>query len=227
MPLRTRASGQGVPRNPPDPPARHPDRPHRAAVVRQAMGVLLREQKSLRNIPLVFLKGDPEKAARVREVLPDAVYTPGRKCRLPSARRSVRRRGGRCRRATPHPCSPSSVSAKTPAWRCCTLRRRSNCPASDPKAGGRRRCRDDLLPERRGAQSRTARIGGNDAQGQAGVGAVAEEGIGRVRRSDDGADSRDGSAFGLVDYKVCAVDADVVRDDAGKAASKGAGFAQR
>jgi hypothetical protein len=38
------------------------------------MGVLLREQKGTRNIPLVFLKGDPEKAARVREVLPDAVF---------------------------------------------------------------------------------------------------------------------------------------------------------
>ena len=38
------------------------------------MAVLLREQKGTRNIPLVFLKGDPEKAARVREVLPDAVF---------------------------------------------------------------------------------------------------------------------------------------------------------
>jgi hypothetical protein len=38
------------------------------------MAVLLREQKSTRNIPLVFLKGDPEKAARVREVLPDAAF---------------------------------------------------------------------------------------------------------------------------------------------------------
>ena len=40
----------------------------------RAIAVLLREQKSTRNIPLVFLKGDPEKAARVREVLPDAVF---------------------------------------------------------------------------------------------------------------------------------------------------------
>jgi CheY-like chemotaxis protein len=40
----------------------------------RAMAVLLREQKSTRNIPLVFLKGDPEKAARVREVLPDAAF---------------------------------------------------------------------------------------------------------------------------------------------------------
>jgi CheY-like chemotaxis protein len=40
------------------------------------MGALLREQKSLRAIPLVFIEGDPEKAAQVRAILPDAVYTP-------------------------------------------------------------------------------------------------------------------------------------------------------
>ena len=40
----------------------------------RTMAVLLREQKSTRRIPLVFLKGDPAKAARVREVLPDAVF---------------------------------------------------------------------------------------------------------------------------------------------------------
>jgi hypothetical protein len=40
----------------------------------RTMAVLLREQKGTRNIPLVFLKGDPEKAARVREVLPEAVF---------------------------------------------------------------------------------------------------------------------------------------------------------
>jgi CheY-like chemotaxis protein len=42
----------------------------------RTMGVLLREQKGTRNIPLVFLKGDPEKAARVREVIPDAFFAP-------------------------------------------------------------------------------------------------------------------------------------------------------
>jgi hypothetical protein len=40
----------------------------------RTMGVLLREQKGTRNIPLVFLKGDPEKAARVREVLPGVAF---------------------------------------------------------------------------------------------------------------------------------------------------------
>ena len=45
------------------------------------------------------------------------------------------------------------------------------------------------------------------AQGPALVGAVAEEGIRRRKRPDHGAHSRDGLALGLVDYKVCAVDA--------------------
>src|SRR5450755_2854346 len=41
----------------------------------KAMGVLLRQQKSLSGVPLVFVEGDPEKTAQVRALLPDAVYT--------------------------------------------------------------------------------------------------------------------------------------------------------
>jgi len=41
----------------------------------RALGVLLRQQKQLGLIPLVFVEGDPEKAALVRTTLPDAVYT--------------------------------------------------------------------------------------------------------------------------------------------------------
>jgi len=40
----------------------------------KAMGAVLRENKSLCTIPLVFIEGDPAKAAAVREILPDAVY---------------------------------------------------------------------------------------------------------------------------------------------------------
>jgi hypothetical protein len=40
----------------------------------RTMGALLREQKSTRTVPLVFVEGDPEKAARVRELLPGAVF---------------------------------------------------------------------------------------------------------------------------------------------------------
>ena len=41
----------------------------------RTMGALLRERKSTRRIPLVFVRGDPEKAERTRELLPDATFT--------------------------------------------------------------------------------------------------------------------------------------------------------
>jgi len=41
----------------------------------RALGTLLRQQKSTRMIPLVFIAGDPDKTRLVREVLPDAVIT--------------------------------------------------------------------------------------------------------------------------------------------------------
>jgi len=39
------------------------------------LGVWLRQQKPTRFVPLVFVGGDPEKVARVKKLLPDAVYT--------------------------------------------------------------------------------------------------------------------------------------------------------
>lgn len=42
----------------------------------KAMGALLRQSPSLRTIRLVFVEGDPEKTASVREMLPDAVIAP-------------------------------------------------------------------------------------------------------------------------------------------------------
>lgn len=41
----------------------------------RTMGALLRERKSTRAIPLVFIKGDPAKTAQTRDALPDAVFT--------------------------------------------------------------------------------------------------------------------------------------------------------
>lgn len=40
-----------------------------------AIAVALRQQKATRSVPLVFVEGAPEKTARVRALLPDAVYT--------------------------------------------------------------------------------------------------------------------------------------------------------
>ncbi len=41
----------------------------------QAVGIALRGQKATRMVPLVFIQADPEKTARVRGLLPDAVFT--------------------------------------------------------------------------------------------------------------------------------------------------------
>jgi len=38
------------------------------------LGMFLRRRKSTRNVPIVFADGDPQKTARLREILPDAVY---------------------------------------------------------------------------------------------------------------------------------------------------------
>ena len=39
------------------------------------LGIEIRAQKSIRHLPLVYVDGDPEKVERIREVLPDAIYT--------------------------------------------------------------------------------------------------------------------------------------------------------
>jgi CheY-like chemotaxis protein len=41
----------------------------------RAVGTALRQQKATRDVPLLFVAGDPEKTARVKALLPDAVYT--------------------------------------------------------------------------------------------------------------------------------------------------------
>jgi hypothetical protein len=115
----------------------------------KAMGVLLRQQKSLGAIPLVFVEGDPDKAAQVRAVLPDAVYTTWAKAEA-AIRRAIRQ-------APPESMPPRDPGtpllgqtrhrrgvprgAAAPAGGVRTARR------PHPKAGGRSRCGDGLLPE--------------------------------------------------------------------------------
>jgi len=54
------------------------------------MGALLRQQKGTRMIPLVFLEGDPEKAAGIRRMLPDAEFAPWPRIAA-ALRRAIRR----------------------------------------------------------------------------------------------------------------------------------------
>lgn len=51
-------------------------------------GLALRHHKGTRHVPLVFVGGDPEKIDRVKELLPDAVYTPWSRIRS-SLRRAI------------------------------------------------------------------------------------------------------------------------------------------
>jgi len=39
------------------------------------LGVVLRRRKGTRSVPLVYVDGEPDKVARIREVLPDATFT--------------------------------------------------------------------------------------------------------------------------------------------------------
>jgi len=47
----------------------------------RAIATMLRQRKATRSIPIVFVEGDPEKVARIRETLPDAVYARWRNIR--------------------------------------------------------------------------------------------------------------------------------------------------
>jgi hypothetical protein len=67
------------------------------------MGALIRESKSLRTIPLVFVEGDPEKTAKVRATLPDAHYAPWSKIGA-AIQRAIRRK----------PADPLAPVATTP-----------------------------------------------------------------------------------------------------------------
>jgi CheY-like chemotaxis protein len=54
------------------------------------VGIAFRQRKATRLVPLVFLEGDPEKTAAVRALLPDAIYTTWAKI-APALRRALRR----------------------------------------------------------------------------------------------------------------------------------------
>lgn len=73
----------------------------------KAMGALMRESPSLRSIPLVFIEGDPEKTAGVREILPGAVIAP-----WPRIAAAIRRAIAQAPKSPPPP-RPSRTSLST------------------------------------------------------------------------------------------------------------------
>ncbi len=54
------------------------------------VGAALRQRQSTRHIPLVFVDGEPAKVERVKQLLPDAVYTPWNRIRS-SLKRAIAR----------------------------------------------------------------------------------------------------------------------------------------
>jgi response regulator RpfG family c-di-GMP phosphodiesterase len=73
-----------------------------------ALGI--RKYKVTRHVPLVFVGGDPEKVARIKELLPDAVYTTWNRIRN-SLKRAISN-------PPQDPVVPDSVMAPTRARRC-------------------------------------------------------------------------------------------------------------
>jgi hypothetical protein len=69
----------------------------------RAVGTALRQQKATRDVPLLFVAGDPEKTARVKALLPDAVYTTWRGIEG-ALRRALRAR------PTPRPVVPDTMA---------------------------------------------------------------------------------------------------------------------
>jgi CheY-like chemotaxis protein len=74
----------------------------------RTIGAMIRESKSLRRIPLVFLEGEPEKTERVRALLPDAGFAT-----LPKIAAALRKAGSGGPAASPIvPKSDLSVAQK-------------------------------------------------------------------------------------------------------------------
>jgi CheY-like chemotaxis protein len=56
----------------------------------RALGVWLRQQKTTRRVPIVFIEGDPDKTQATRKIIPDATYTDWRRIRG-ALRRAIER----------------------------------------------------------------------------------------------------------------------------------------
>jgi CheY-like chemotaxis protein len=65
----------------------------------RAVATALRQRRATREVPLVFVEGDPEKTARVKALLPDAAYTTWG--RLKEALRMAARARGKARPVVP------------------------------------------------------------------------------------------------------------------------------
>ncbi|MHC4181582.1 MAG: ANTAR domain-containing protein, partial [Planctomycetota bacterium] len=184
------------------------------------VGLVLRKSKATRHVPLVFVEGDPEKVARTKQLLPDAVYTTWGRIRS-ALRRAIAR--------PPHdPLTPESVMAGysgTPLPKKLGIKAGSvvalaGAPKDFAKTLGRLPQGVTLRRQARGRcdlviyfpkssvelKRRIERLG--ELAGKGGLWVVwPKKASGIASDLTQPAVRQIGLAAGLVDYKVCAVDA--------------------
>jgi CheY-like chemotaxis protein len=184
-----------------------------------AVAVFLRQQKPTRHIPIVFVGGDPEKVARIRKLLPDAVYTAWRDVGR-ALKRAIKRPPGR-------PVVPATMDAYsgTPLPKKLGIRADALVALLGAPPGFERKL--GTLPEgvrvRKRARARAPFIvlfaksrGELERRLPAAIRSLAEGGrlwiawpkkASAVAASLTQADVRRvGLGAGLVDYKICAID---------------------
>ncbi len=184
------------------------------------VGMTLRKQKATRNVPLVFVDGEPGKVARVRELLPDATYTT-----WPDITRAV---AHTIANPPEDPVTPRSVMdsyAGTPLVKKLGIRDNYDVVLVGAPGGieatlgelpkGARLCRDvaaqrDLtlwfVRSRRGLEAGVAKEGARAGRG--GLWVIWPKKTSGVASDLSQTVVREvGLAAGLVDYKICSVDA--------------------
>ncbi len=184
------------------------------------LAVALRSRKATRHLPLVFVEGDPTNVKRIEKLLPDAVYTSRNRIRG-SLRRAIER-------PPAAPVVPESVMAGysgTPLVRKLGIKPGSvvalvGAPEGFEQTLGqlpdevtlRRSARgaSDLMiwfPRSRGDLQRRARqLGSRVGAGGLWI-AWPKQASGVATDVTQGLVRRTGLASGLVDYKICAIDA--------------------
>jgi len=183
------------------------------------VGVALRQTKATRHVPLVFVEGEPEKVARVKALLPGAIFTTW--ARAPAAARRM------IAKPPPPPPAPGSVFAAyagvplakklgiRAGWTVGLLRAPKDFPrtlgALPDRAtlrSGLRRPVDLLIWFVRSRAELARRVGAVGARLGAGGVWIAWPKKGSALECDVTQNEvrRIGLASGLVDFKICAID---------------------
>lgn len=184
------------------------------------VGLFLRKTAATRRLPLVFIAGEEEKTARVRALLPDAVYTS-----WPRVRSALKQAIARPPAEPVVPASALAGYSGTPLWKKLGIKPGSvvvllNAPAEFESSLGelpegvrfRRQARGncDLVvwfcERARELERRVERLGAFAGRGGLWI-AWPKQASGCATDLTQAEVRRVGLASGLVDYKICAIDA--------------------